>query len=149
MRPEEIPDAFEKARGDERPGEPLYPATEEGETPTNSGNHPVTIGHTIVVYVEAGNDLAEGLLDVFALDDGDLIAVPEGVHPKDADEVFRVGSYFRELVVGAAYSDPKYDDGVIRTTRKVTRTSVVATVREVRTLGGDASWKPKRRGSGV
>lgn len=144
MRPEEVPDAFETIDGDERPGKPMYPGTGDDGTPVDRGNHPVTNGETIDVYVEVGTDFAKGRLDVFDSDDGDLIAVPEGVHPKDADEVFRVGARLRELTVGVAYTDPEFDseDGRIRTTRKVVSTSVVATIREVRNLGGDPSWKP-------
>jgi len=149
MRPEELPDT---SRSSTTTLDRVSRCTPERTRIVTRGNHPVKQGHTLDVYVEFGDDVARGRVEVIDDDDGDLIAIPAAESPLDASKVYRIDGDLSRMSSGDVYGVPSYDgeSGVLTITREVKTSSQQknAIIVEARTLGGKQTWA-MRAESGV
>jgi len=141
-----VPDGWEIAEDDERPGEPLHPGK---NTIVNRGNNPLQQGETIAVWVDHyadgyGTATCRADLQVIGDDgEGDIFAIFKGEEPLQASRVFRIKANLSNLVTGYVYSVPEYDEeeGVLTVTRELkSHGSNNLTILEARSIGGQQDW---------
>jgi hypothetical protein len=141
-----VPDGWELAEDDARPGEPLHAGT---HTIVNRGNNPLQQGETIAVWADHlekdhGFRTCRADLQVIGDDgDGDIFAIHGGEEPLEASRVFRIRADLATLTIGYVYAVPGYDheDGVLTVNREVkVHGEDALTIIEARSLGGKQSW---------
>lgn len=147
-----VPDGWQLAEDDQRPGRPLHPGK---NTIVNRGNNPLQKGETIAVWVKHfadgyGTAICRADLQVIGDDgEGDIFAILEEEDPLEASQVFRIASDLSTLNIGLVFGVPEYDqdEGVLTVSREVkTRGKANLTVVEARSLGGQQDWELGRAG---
>ena len=141
-----VPDGWELAEEDERPGEPLHPGK---NTIVDRGNNPLQQGEIIAVWADHyadGHGTATCRANLQVVGDngeGDILAILADEEPLEASRVFRIKADLSNLVAGFVYSVPEYneEEGVLTVTREIkSHGSRNLTVLEARSLGGQQDW---------
>jgi len=145
-----VPDGWELAEPDTRPGEPLYPGK---HTIVGRGNEPLQDGETVAVWVDHyadghGTETCRADLQVIGDDGGgDIFAIFADEDPLEASQVFRIRADISTLAIGYVYAIPEYDQdgGVLTVTRDVkVHGEDALTILEARSLGGKQDWAMMR-----